>query len=59
VTLMNFFCMAGVGAFQAATGRIVAAAAAPVEGYAAVFGLYAAASFAALAVYVFSRDTRG
>jgi predicted MFS family arabinose efflux permease len=59
VTLMNFFCMAGVGLLQAASGATVDAAPDAASGYAAVFGLYATATAAGTAVYLFSRDSRG
>jgi predicted MFS family arabinose efflux permease len=59
VTLMNFFCMAGVGALQVATGVAVEGAADPAVGYAAAFGLYAAATAAGSVIYLFSRDSRG
>lgn len=58
VTLMNFFCMAGVGTMQAVTGGLLASAADPVSGYASVFGFYALATAAVSALYVFSRDSR-
>lgn len=58
VTLMNFFCMAGVGTMQAVTGGLLADAADPVSGYASVFGFYALATAAVSALYVFSRDSR-
>ena len=58
VTLMNFFCMAGVGTMQAVTGGLLAGAADPVAGFSAVFGFYALATAAVSALYVFSRDSR-
>ena len=58
VTLMNFFCMAGVGTMQAAAGGLLSGAADPVSGYGAVFGFYALATAAVSALYVFSRDSR-
>jgi predicted MFS family arabinose efflux permease len=59
VTLMNFFCMIGVGALQVATGAAVQSAADPVAGYAAAFGIYALATAGGAAIYLFSRDSRG
>lgn len=58
VTLMNFFCMAGVGTMQAVTGGLLAGAADPVSGYGSVFGFYALATAGVSALYVFSRDSR-
>ncbi len=58
VTLMNFFCMAGVGTMQAVTGALLAGAATPAAGYGAVFGFYALATASVSALYVFSRDSR-
>jgi predicted MFS family arabinose efflux permease len=59
VTLMNFFCMVGVGALQATGGALARAAETPQAAWSAVFGLYAAAAAAGCAVYLFSRDSRG
>lgn len=58
VTLMNFFCMMGVGAGQAVGGALVSGANDPAEGFAAVFTFYAVAALAATALYAFSRDSR-
>jgi MFS family permease len=57
-SLMNFFCMSGVGLMQAAGGAIVARGATPEGAYAGVFAFYALALTAALAPYLFARDSR-
>ncbi|MBE2275031.1 MAG: MFS transporter [Rhodobacteraceae bacterium] len=60
VTLVNLFGIASVGIAQEVTGRLFAAseaaAAPPAEGYAAVFGFFAATVAVGLVAYLFSRD---
>jgi MFS family permease len=57
-SLMNFFCMTGVGLMQAASGAIVAAGETPAGAYAAVFAFYAVTLAAATIPYLFARDSR-
>ena len=56
VTLLNLFSMLGVGAMQFATGPLFLAAGGGADGYRALFGAFALAMAAGLAVYLFSTD---
>ncbi|TYO88846.1 MFS transporter [Oceanicella actignis] len=61
VTVMNFFSIGGVGLGQFATGRIAEAAADPADpaaAFHAIFAYYAATLTVALAIYLFSRDSK-
>ena len=61
MTLMNFFCIGGIGIMQLATGAVVTAATEPGDphaAYTALFLFYAAVLGTALSIYLFSRDAR-
>jgi MFS family permease len=56
VTLMNLFGIGATGLAQVYTGHLNATAASPQAGYVAIFGFFAVAMMAGLAIYLFSRD---
>ncbi|MFO6466172.1 MFS transporter [Jannaschia sp. KMU-145] len=56
VTLMNLFGIGGVGLMQFATGPIHAAAGGGLDGYRALFGVFALALLAGCAVYLLAPD---
>ena len=56
VTLLNLFSIGGVGIMQFATGPVFEAAGGGVEGYRALFGIFALVLLAGCAVYAFSED---
>jgi MFS family permease len=56
VTLLNLFSIGGVGVMQFATGPLFEAAGGGVEGYRALFGIFALALLAGCAVYAFAPD---
>lgn len=59
VTLMNLFGIGGIGIMQIMSGRIAEQMAdgPPTASYQAIFGLFAAALFVGLVIYLFSRDS--
>ena len=57
VTLMNLFCIGGVGVFQLASGPIhTAAGPDPQAAHAALFGFFALITLIGCSIYAFSRD---